>query len=790
LGIYKGRPAAHDHRDGELLCMGAVSLRILPERYLRNPAMAEAAAVPDNLGPYRFDRRLGAGGMGEVFLAYDRRLDRRVAIKRLRSDLDSASARERLHREARAAARLSHPAIVQVYDLVETGAGDWIVMELVDGPRLADMTAHGPLPLPQALAYGRQIAEGLAAAHALGLVHRDLKAENVLIAQAGRATAKILDFGLVRNLRADGSEESLTRTGTVLGTIRTMAPEQVRGLDAGPPADLFSLGVLLYEMAAGRSPFQGSTAAETIHRILGESPAPLPSEVPGELAALIGQLLQKVPELRPPSAGAVALRLERLSASLSGAAGEPGAAGAETERTALPPRVDRDSWSFRDIRQPPARLAAGAALLAAVVVATVALGRLSPEDERAPAPRPSAARPYPAAAPPLSTTEVMALETEAWAALDRYDLPGHTSRAIALFQRLVENDLESAGAHAGLARAYWRKLGEEGGDAMWRDQALAVARRAVELDGTLPSARVSLGFVLLKAGRHDEARAELEQTRALDPRNADAWRGLAEIHQALGEPALAEEAFRRAIALRPTDRAFHDLLGTLYFNGGRLEEAEAEFRRSVELAPDGVQGLRNLAGILIARGRLPEAAALLQRALRITPTPTLYGNLGTVYFYQGLYPAAAAAYEKALALPAGPHRYALWGNLGDAWRQIPHRRNQAPEAFRQAILLLAPEVEREPRSARLRSQLALHLAKAGQADAARREIARIETTEGRSLFRQALACEVLGDREQALGFLQKAFDQGFPPSEAGREPELLALRSDARYQRLLAGLSR
>jgi eukaryotic-like serine/threonine-protein kinase len=301
---------------------------------------------------------------------------------------------------------------------------------------------------------------------------------------------------------------------------------------------------------------------------------------------------------------------------------------------------------------------------------------------------------------------------------------------------------------------------------------------------------VSLGFVLLKAGRHDEARAELEQARALDPRNADAWRGLAEIHQALDQPEQAEADFRRAIELRPTDRTLHDLLGTLYFRGGRMKEAEAEYRRSVKLAPDGIYGLRNLAGVLIADGRLPEAGELLERALRVQQTPTLYANLGTVYFYQGLYPEAAAAYQKALAFPAGAKRHTMWGNLGDAWRQIPHRRNEAPEAFLHAVRLLEPEVGREPGNAQLRSQLALYLAKAGQGDAARREIARIETTEGRSLFRQAIACEVLGDREQALGFLQQAFQQGFPPGEVGREPDLLELRGDTRYQRLLSQLNR
>jgi len=722
--------------------------------------------------------------MGEVFLAFDRRLGRHVAIKRLRSDLGSANARERLRREAQAAARLSHSAIVQVFDLLETDQGDWIVMELVNGPRLSDLTARGPLPLSQVLVAGRQIAEGLAAAHALGLVHRDLKAENVLISQSGQPTAKILDFGLVRDM--DSSEESLTRTGAVLGTLRTVAPEQAQGHAVGPRADLFSFGVLLYEMVTGQSPFRGATAAETLHRIIAEPPPPLPPSVPGGLAALIHQLLQKAPELRPASAAEVAQRLGRLAAEHADTVVDSGG-GTATELTAVMPVVPRDSWSIWTHRQHPARLVVGAVLVV-VLLAGAALAWRFRESPREPAPvlHSDAALPFPAAAKPLSPAEAAALEKEAWAALDRYDRQGNTDRAVALFQRLVENNLGSAEAHAGLARAYWRKLGEEGGDAMWLDQALAVARHAVELDGKLPAARVSLGFVLLKAGRHDEARAELEQALSLDPRNADAYRGLAEIHQTLNQTEQAEADFRRAIELRPTDRAFHDLLGTLYFRGGRMKEAEAEYRKSVELAPDGAYGLRNLAGVLIANGRLPEATELLKRALQVQPQPTLYSNLGTVYFYQGLYPEAAAAYQKALASEEGAHLHTLWGNLGDAWRQIPHRRNEAPEAFLHATRLLSPEVEREPGNARLRSQLALYLAKAGQEDAGRREIARVKTIEGRSLFRLAIACEVMGDREQALGFLEQAFQQGFPPAEVGREPDLLALRGDTRYQRLFS----
>jgi eukaryotic-like serine/threonine-protein kinase len=731
--------------------------------------------------------------MGVVFQAFDRRLGRHVAIKRLRSDLDAPSARERFRREARAAARLGHSSIVQVFDLVETDQGDWIVMELVEGPRLSDLTAAGPLPLAQVLVYGRQVADGLAVAHAAGFVHRDLKAENVMIALSGQPTAKILDFGLVWERRPVGDAEALTGTGVVMGTARSLAPEQARGLELGPRTDLFALGVLLYEMVTGRSPFQGNTAAETLHRIVAEPPAPLPLRLPPKLAALIGHLLQKAPELRPASAAEVAKRLAHLSAEFGDTAVElvPVRAEAATECSALTPSVARDTWSFGALRRNPVRLAVATTLLA-VLLAGAALVRFFPDapGQRLPAVISDAAQPFPAPVAPLLAAEAEALEKEAWAALDRFDLPGNLDRSLALFQRLIDNDLESAAAHAGLARVYWRKLDEEGGDAMWRDQALAVARRAVELNGDLAAARVSLGVILARLGQRDAARVELELAKTLDPKNADAYSGLAELHQAAEEMELAEADFRRAIELRPTDRVLHDLLGTLYFRAGRMKEAEAEYRRSTELAPDGVYGLRNLAGVLIATDRLPEAAELLKQAIQVQPNSTLYSNLGTVYFYQGLYPAAAAAYQQALGFRGGANRHDLWGNLGDSWRQIAHRRKEAPEAFRQAVRLIEPEVERNPENAQLRSQLALYLAKAGEADAARRENLRVETTEGRTLFRLAIAAELAGDRGHALDRLQQAFQHGFSITEVGREPDLLALRTDTRFQRLLTRVSR
>jgi len=149
-----------------------------------------------SIGPYRLEDRLGTGGMGEVWRAHDERLDRSVAVKLIRPEsAEDQTARERFRREARAAAALTHPSVVRIYDVIESGEGDAIVMELVEGEPLARRIARGPLPLEEAVRLGRQIAEGLAAAHRRGILHRDLKAENVVITPDGEA--KVLDFGLV-----------------------------------------------------------------------------------------------------------------------------------------------------------------------------------------------------------------------------------------------------------------------------------------------------------------------------------------------------------------------------------------------------------------------------------------------------------------------------------------------------------------------------------------------------------------------------------------------------------------
>ncbi len=281
---------------------------------------------------YRIESTLGQGGMGEVFLAWDERLHRHVAIKRIRADLPSGSERQRarFRREARAAARLSHPAIVQVYDILETEAGDCIVMERVEGRNLAEAIAAGEVDPGLAIRLGAEIADGLAEAHAQGLVHRDLKPENVIVTASDHA--KILDFGLARRLWSEDGEESgdpaaaLTRSGALVGTVYAMSPEQASGRPVDHRSDLFALGGLLYQMLTGRAPFAGDNLLDTLRRVTSEAPEPLAKLRPGLPAALVElveRLLAKDPAARPQNARLVADELERLRSAPAGEGSAP-----------------------------------------------------------------------------------------------------------------------------------------------------------------------------------------------------------------------------------------------------------------------------------------------------------------------------------------------------------------------------------------------------------------------------------------------------------------------------------
>ncbi|HSS50410.1 MAG TPA: serine/threonine-protein kinase [Thermoanaerobaculia bacterium] len=293
------------------------------------------------IGPYQVLKRIGAGGMGEVFLAYDSRLDRRVAIKRIRPGPEvTAVSRERFRREARLAARLSHSAIVQVYDILEEDESEYIVMEYVEGTTLREQVRKGPMDVRTALELARELAAGLDTAHRQGIIHRDLKTENVLISTSGGA--KILDFGIAKRL-LDNEEGSLTAESSILGTFRAMSPEQARGAPVAPSTDLFALGVLLYEALTGTSPFEAESHLSTLSRVILHRQEPahkLNPAIPWQLSKLIDRLLEKTASLRPGSAAEVRRELEEIAARLATASSGAPAGGTMPTEIEFPTLVD------------------------------------------------------------------------------------------------------------------------------------------------------------------------------------------------------------------------------------------------------------------------------------------------------------------------------------------------------------------------------------------------------------------------------------------------------------------
>jgi eukaryotic-like serine/threonine-protein kinase len=330
-------------------------------------------AGPDSsLGPegrYRLVRRIGSGGMGEVWEADDTVLGRRVALKVLVQELaDDARATKRFVREARATAKLTHPNVTRVYDFGRDGGLPYLVMELLEGDTLADRLAGGPLPPAEAARIGAAVADALDAAHSRGIIHRDIKPSNVLLTPAGEV--KVMDFGI-----AAAADETHSTTGSGLyGTAAYISPERAAGQPATPAADIYSLGAVLYELLTGRPPFIGDSPVLVVRAHLHEPPRPvreLAPWVPPRLADACELALAKGPTQRPSSAAALAIRLR--AAPSRPAASVPRSAEARTTR--LRPAKRRDPARRQPLAEPTRVIAAAPARSSIATTVKVGAGR-------------------------------------------------------------------------------------------------------------------------------------------------------------------------------------------------------------------------------------------------------------------------------------------------------------------------------------------------------------------------------------------------------------------------------
>ena len=307
----------------------------MPKQEHPSPDSLGSGSAPDSvrrLGPYRLGERLGEGGMGTVYRGFHELLERPVALKRLRPDQSiSEVSRKRFLREAQAAARLNHPSVVQIYDIFEDSGDAWIAMELVDGAPLSEVIKQDPLPWTQVVKIGKTVAGALEAAHAVAILHRDLKTENVILSKLGEV--KVVDFGLAKELGFQEDEKTQSLTRGLAGTPRCLSPEQAMSQPLDVRSDLFSFGVLLYELLTTRSPFHGPTLLAMLNNVCTQEHEPVARinrSVPRALSDLIDDLLQKTPEKRPTSARLVGellgeIELRYAGTLPSGSAATPGA---------------------------------------------------------------------------------------------------------------------------------------------------------------------------------------------------------------------------------------------------------------------------------------------------------------------------------------------------------------------------------------------------------------------------------------------------------------------------------
>jgi len=774
-------------------------------------------------GPYEILAPLGAGGMGEVFRARDTRLGRTVAIKVLPPALAvDADYQQRFRREARAASALSHPNIAHIYDVGEVDGVHFIAMEFVEGESLAARIAGGPLPEAEIREVALQIGAALEAAHANGVIHRDIKAANVVTGAHG---LKVLDFGLARRTAAEGEAETqgpteaLTQAGVVVGTVPYMSPEQARGQPVDARTDLFSLGVLLYELAAGHRPFGGDSALATLHQICAVEPEPLEEVNPAVsegLVRVIRMCLAKDRDARYRSASALVEDLRRL---------ERGAA--PSAPISRPPRPSRRGrWAIAAAATVVVAIVAAALVMRATAGGAINSIVVLPFDHEGG----EADAAYMAdgvteslinALSKLPDVKVIS-RTSAFQfrgrSADYRDIAKELNvRAVLMGRMTQRGDRLAVSAElvdASTDRQLWGERFENASDLLSIERQLSekvVAKLRLKVSGEAASRVASRGtanpeaYRLFLRGRHfmegtatdmDKGRGAFEEAVRVDPGYAPAHAAIAEayllaaLHGTM-DPFEAAKAARLkldvASGLDPDLPESHIVAGNikLMFDWD-YAGARAEFQRALEIAPNSAEAHMEYAFVNWAGGEFDSALVHSQRARDLDPLSRgPMHHVGFTYLASRRYREAVEAFDRALEV----HPNWVWGYVkkGIALAYL----NRAPEALASAAraeTLIAAGGE----TPLLRAWLGVLYAKAGKTERAREAVARLEriapgvTNDPVDI---AAVHAVLGDREKTLRWLERGYATRSPSMVW--IPHLLffdAFREEPRFRALVEKL--
>jgi serine/threonine-protein kinase len=723
-------------------------IQTLARKGYRLVAEVSRCAAPEPLAPgsriaqYEILEPVAGGAMGEVYKARDTRLGRTVALKFLPADLGrDPSARKRFQREAQAVAQLDHPNLATIYDTGETEGGRvFLALAFYEGETLQQKLERGPLPLPEAVGIARQIARGLASAHQRKVVHRDIKPANIVVLPDG--TVKILDFGLAKM----GGATTLTRLGFSPGTPAYKSPEQTKGEPVDPRSDLWALGVVLYEMVAGRVPFGGDYEQAVIYAILHEPPRPLDDSIPVELAAVVDRALAKEAAKRYQTA-------EEMEADLAGipVQGEGEVAPRKRSRPRRPM-----PWKW---------IAAG---LTAVVAFGISLGSW-----------------YSTRANRWDLSPEVKLYVDQG---DKQEWRGDTERILGNAEQAYRNALKLDPENP-VVKAYLAALLTRTQSQFPTQERLGeihqLTERAVALAPDHPMPWVAKAKLLLLEGKPKDAD---EAARNAIDRDPDFDRGYTVRGEALirlGQRDKGLEEIKRGTEVGEGQLRARLVYGNQLRQASRYEEAALEFRRVLDLDPDHPSALHNLGEVYLQIGRDEDALPLLRKAFELGELRSA-NSLGNLYLKMGEDRKALEYFTNAYKLKRDP---TVARNLAETYEKLGQA-DRAREWYSTAIESFDLQLAQKGSTANLlygRSFCAAKLGRFDEAFANIKKAIELNPNENRFLLRAAQVYLLAGLRKEAFSYARQAVQEGLSRDEFRNDLVFQPFLNDPEFRAILEG---